>query len=162
MNPVGPVNNGVGGGTPIQRPNTNAVDGAQTSNMAATSASSQMSVTSVNMQVSSMLQNIGGGLQDNQFLQAVIALIILQAMLANDGGNQQSAIQDLVNLLGAGQGQGRGSQQTLSFQSATNIVQIQQQSAMLATPQAVVGANDVSGDPSNGTANQGGELDLRA
>jgi len=131
--------------------------------------SSQVSVTSINMQVSNMLQNIGGGLQDNQLLQAVIALLILQSMLSQDGGSQQSTIQNLVDILGSGlgSGQGQGSQQTFSMQSATNVLQIQQQSTTLSTNQAVVGANGVSSDSSGsvasgGTPDRGGEIDLTA
>jgi hypothetical protein len=97
----------------------------------------------VNTHVEAMLQGIGGGLQDNQMLRMVIALLILQALLAKDGGSQQSAIEGLINLIGMG-GQRT---QSVSMHSATNVVQIQQQSTVLMTGQAAVGATGAEGDP---------------
>ena len=50
--------------------------------------SSSTSISMVYSQVDVMLGNIGIDLEDNQVLRMIIALMILEALLAQDGGNQ--------------------------------------------------------------------------
>ena len=120
-----------------------------------TAMSSTTSVTMINTQVDAMLESLGGGLQDNQLLKMVIALMILQALLAKDGGSQQAAIEGLLNVLGVVAGRGS---QAVSLQSATNVVQIQQQSTVLLTSHAALTPDSAKGDPQE----PGENLDMTA
>lgn len=156
MNPIQPVGGQVQPQAPTQASQAapaGATLATASSNM--TSMSSTTSVTMINTQVDTMLASLGGGLQDNQLLKMVIALMILQALLATDGGSQQAAIDGLLNVLGAVAGRGS---QAVSLQTATNVFQIQQQSTILMTGQAALAPDAAQGDP-----NEPGEnLDMTA
>ena len=97
MNPVQPVGNAAAGVAPAQAAQPQAVSSSGTSAQAVAQVSSSVSMSVVHTQVDAMLQTIGGGLQDNELLRMVIALLIMQALLAKDGGNQQSAIDGLID-----------------------------------------------------------------
>ncbi|MFQ5489350.1 MAG: hypothetical protein ACE5GE_01400 [Phycisphaerae bacterium] len=155
MNPIQPVDGNVQAQQPIQAPQAASASAASSSTTVA-SMSSSTSITMVNTQVDAMLESLGGGLQDNQMLKMVIALMILQAMLAKDGGSQQAAIDGLMNVLGA---VGSRGSQAISIQSATNVVQIQQQSNVLMTSQAALAPEAAQGDP---TDSSGENLDMTA
>ncbi|MCP4247938.1 MAG: hypothetical protein GY778_12895 [bacterium] len=118
--------------------------------------SSSLNVTMVYSQVDAMMSNIGGGIQDNKLLRMMIALMIMQALLAEDGGNQQAGANALMDLLG----HSGGSQQSgmVGIRSATNVVQIQQQSAVLMTDQAATAPTATEGDPDS----SGNNVDLSA
>lgn len=146
MDPVQPVSTSyTGAAAPAQRqsgslsPGAGVVGGVETA-QAGIQTASAMSITSsstsismVYSQVDMMLGNVGIDLEDNQVLRMIIALMILEALLAQDGGNQQAGG---VGLL-AGTGQRSSSMAGfLSIQSETNIVQIQQQSTALSSTQA--------------------------
>jgi len=90
---------------------------------------------------------------DNQMLRMIIALMIMEALLAQDGGSQQAG--------GVGLFAG-GSQQSdamfLSIQSETNTIQIQEQSSTLATSQGIQSL----GLPDGQTEPGGSQLDMQA
>jgi len=158
MNPVQPVTTGASGpqapaGTGALKSN-NSLDPAVSST--GVSLSSTLNITLVNSQVDAMLGAIGGGVQDNKLLRMMIALLILQALLTNDSEQQQGAVASLLDSLGQADGGRRGG--TIGLQSATSVVQIQQQSTVLATDQAVVSLTGTGGE-SGGT---GEGLDLTA
>jgi hypothetical protein len=93
---------------------------------------------------------------NNQLLRMMLALLILEALLAQDGGGQQAGA-------GAGSLSGNGSRGSMlasmmSVQSETSIVQIQHQSTTLATSHAVQSLGATSGDPQS----DGSQLDVRA
>ena len=147
MDPVQPVSTSyTGAAAPVQSqsgalsPGAGVVAGGeiaqagiQTSS-AVSITSSSTSISMVYSQVDMMLGNVGIDLQDNQVLRMIIALMILEALLAQDGGNQQAGG---VGLL-AGIGQQSSSMASfLSIQSETNVVQIQQQSSALSSGQAI-------------------------
>jgi predicted lipid-binding transport protein (Tim44 family) len=102
--------------------------------------------------VSQFLNDIGGGLDGNQSLKLLIAVLILNALLAADGGSQQQPTLDLL-------GSGRGNRASFDIQSATSIVQVSHFSATLVSSQAVQSLGQTPGDPSGGTGEQ---LDLSA
>ena len=110
----------------------------------------------VHTQVDAMLSAIGGDVQNNQMLRMIIGLLILQALLANDGGNQQAGASAMLDLLGQN---GANRQATLlSLHSATNAVQIEQQSTVVMTGQAPLAPTAAEGDPDG----SGRNIDLSA
>lgn len=148
MDPVQPVSTSsyTGVAAPVQRQSASLSPGAGVAGgieiaQAGIQTGSAMSITSsstsismVYSQVDVMLGNVGIDLEDNQVLRMIIALMILEALLAQDGGNQQAGG---VGLL-AGIGQRSSSMAGfLSIQSETNIVQMQQQSTALSSTQAI-------------------------
>ena len=155
MNSVQPVGPNPTGAVPTQGVQAAPVSAPGTSATAVSAVSSSLSISMVHTQVDTMLQAIGGGVQDNQLLRMVIALMILQALLAKDGGSQQAAIDGLLDVLRTGAGQRTTA---VSMHSATNVVQIQQQSTVLMTGQAALAPTHAEGDP-NGP---GGRMDLSA
>lgn len=147
MDPIQPISTShTGVAAPVQRqpgslsPGAGIVGGVNVA-QAGIQTGSAMSITStstsismVHSQVDTMLGNVGIDLENNQVLRMIIALMILQALLAQDGGNQQAGG---VGLL-AGTGQRSGSMAGfLSIQSETNVVQLQQQSTALSSTQGI-------------------------
>jgi hypothetical protein len=110
----------------------------------------------VHTHVDAMLAAIGPEVQNNQFLRMIIGLLILQALLANDGGNQQVGTNALLDLLGLS-GANRQSE-VVSMHSATNVVQIEQQSSVVMTSQAALTPTATEGDAEN----SGRQIDLSA
>lgn len=155
MNPVQPVGPSPTGAVPTQGVQAAPVSVPGTSATAVSAVSSSLSISMVHTEVDAMLQAIGGGVQDNQLLRMVIALMILQALLAQDGGSQQAAIDGLLDVLRTGTGQRTAA---MSMHSATNMVQIQQQSTVLMTGQAALATTGAEGDPSG----PGERMDLSA
>ncbi len=160
MNPIQPVGDSAAGITAPRADRTAEL--ASTSQATSTQASTAMEVSStlnvtmVYSQVDAMLSNVGGGIQDNQLLRMVIALMIMQALLAEDGGNQQSGANALMDLLGLSGGSGQSG--LIGLHSATNVIQIQQQSTVLMTGQAATAPTATEGDPNSSGAN----IDLSA
>ena len=160
MNPIQPVGDSAAGITTPRADRTAELAG--TSQATATQASTAMEVSStlnvtmVYSQVDAMLSNVGGGTQDNQLLRMVIALMIMQALLAEDGGSQQSGANALMDLLGLSGGSGQSGM--IGLHSATNVIQIQQQSTVLMTGQAAIAPTATEGDPDR----SGDNIDLSA
>ena len=123
----------------------------------ATSISAVSNTTSmVYSRVDAMLSNVGMNLQDNQMLRMIIALLVLQALLGQEGTNQSQG-GGLGLLAGAG-GRAESTSALLSLQSQTNVVQIQHQSSTMLTSQAIQSIGLESGQNQDG----GERLDLRA
>ena len=158
MNPIQPVTSGLG--------ETRQLSGAQqaqntqqTSSLPTTggiAVTNSINITMVQSQVDVMLNSVGGGVQDNEMLRMIIALLIMQALLTNDQEQQQAAITSLLDSLGGG-GNGR-SANTLQMQSATNVIQIQAQSTVLATNQAALSPTSTGSD----SQDTGSNVDLSA
>jgi hypothetical protein len=104
--------------------------------------------------VDSLMNSVGLDLQNNQLLRMIIAFMIMQALLGQEDGNQQTRGADI---LGAGLGQTQSNATFLSMQSETNTVQIQHQSSLLSTAQAVQSLGTAAEDTS-----QGGQVDTVA
>ena len=163
MGPIQPVNTTVSGTqhTPVTQPaQANPAPTAATT-PASGSASSVSMVSSVNTtaiyaQVDQMLAAVGGGVQDNQLLRMIIGLLILQVLMGADGGNQQTGAGALLGMLGLA-GAGREAQ-VATLHSATNVVQVEQQSTLLTTSQAVLSPTATEGDPND----PGSQVDLEA
>ncbi len=155
MNPVQPIGGYAASPQPVQGTAASPVSAAGGSVATLSAVSNSVSVSMIHTQVDAMLESIGGGVQDNQMLRMIIGLLILQALLAEDGGNQQPPIDRLVGLLGS---VGGARSQALSLHSATNVVQIQQQSTVLMTSQAAVAPTGTEGDP----AGSGNQVDISA
>jgi hypothetical protein len=102
----------------------------QASSITAVSNSTSM----VYSRVDNMLSNVGLNLQDNQMLRMIIALMILQAMLSQEGTDQQGGGVGLLSGVG---GRSDSTSAFLAIQSQTNIVQVQHQSAAMLTSQAI-------------------------
>ena len=159
MSAIQPVADNVPGGSPFRPTAPTQPSAASQTAAAATSTavvSSSLNVTMIHTHVDAMLAAIGGEAQNNQLLRMMIALLILQALLGNDGGNQQAGASALLDLLGQ-TGANRHSEM-VSLHSATNVVQIEQQSEVVMTSQAPLAPTATEGDPDN----SGREIDLSA
>ncbi len=156
MNPVQPVSGGIGGAqqvTSVQSP-ASAQPAAGMSSASSISATS-VNITMVHSQVDALLNSIGGGMENNKLLRMMIGLLIMQALLSNEQEQQQAAVTGLLDSLGMG---AADRQSSVGIHSATNVVQIQQQSVTLSTSQAVVGSTGAEGDPQD----SGSQIDLSA
>jgi len=162
MSPVYPVGSGAGGvnappapwdvqAAPAgQAPAASAAEGAATS-----AVSTSTSISVVSTQVDAMLASIGGGVENNQFLRVLLALLIMQALLGGDG-LQKSSASAVMDLLGQAGGNRQAS--LLTLHSATNIIQIEHASTILTTSQAATTPTATEGDPDR----TGGQIDLSA
>jgi hypothetical protein len=151
MGPVQPVGQGIQPGIGISP--TAGADGAAASagvsSTALTASVSSMRITMVHTSVDAMLAQIGGGVQNDTYLRMIIALLILNALLNGERASSDSA----VGLPNASRPPSSAS--LLSLHSETNSIQIQEQSVMLATNQAVQTISD-GGD----SQTHGGRVDL--
>ncbi|MCB9866284.1 MAG: hypothetical protein H6816_06575 [Phycisphaerales bacterium] len=131
------------------------VAGASIAQGGTTAISASQSTTSVaiTQQVDSFLSGIGSGLQNNAYLKLLIAALIMQVLLGEDGGAQQSGagLQGLESLAG-----GRNSALHITIESSTNTVQMQQQSYRLDANTAV---QSMSGS-ANGADQPGQQMDV--
>jgi len=161
MEPIQSVSSGY---VPSTRP-------AQTSNAAAsesvTSASfTQSSVTAISMSesvsaaavsqnVENFLGSINPALGNNAYLKLLIAALIMQVLLGEDGGAQQSGagLQGLEALSG-----GRNNLLFVSIESSTNTVQLEQQSYRLDLTSAVQSLTESA----NGSDAPGRQMDVSA
>ncbi len=163
MGPIQPVGTSISGTqqAPVANPVTPSPTTASAPAEAAGAATSttmvsSVSATSVYAQVDAMLAAVGGSVQDNQLLRMIIGLLILQVLMGADGGSQESAAGALLGMLGQAGTDRHGS--VASLQSATNVIQIQQQSTVLTTSQAVLSPTATEGDPNN----PGSQVDVEA
>jgi len=108
---------------------------------------STSNVTMVYSRVDSLMSSVGLDLQNNQLLRMILALMIMQALLGQEDGNQQVRGADILS---AGLGRTLSSVSVLSMQSETNVVQIQHQSSTLSTAQAVQSLGTAAPDGSQG------------
>lgn len=163
MGPIQPVGTNITG--TAQTPATNATPASPAPTAATTKAAdsatsvslvSSVNTTAIYSQVDTMLAAVGGGVQDNQLLRMIIGLLILQVLMGGDGGSQQAGAGALLSMLGLA-GADRQAQ-VATLHSATNLVQIEQQSATLVTSQAVLSPTATEGDPDN----PGSHVDLEA
>lgn len=156
MQPIQPA--GTGGVTPNQpRQNVEAAGSMQQSNAASvTMSNTSIKITSVDMQVGQMLGNIDPSLANNQFLKMMIALMIMEALLSNDGGSQQSGQAALKAFEQFASSSSNAS--FLTIESSTNTVQIQQQSTRLDTVEAV----QTMSQASQTSDRPGGQIDTSA
>jgi hypothetical protein len=127
---------------------------AQIGGSSLTITASTTNVAMVHAQVDSMLNSVGLDIGDNQVLRMIIALMIMEALLAQDGGNQQAGGLGLF----AGMDQQRADASYLSIQSETSTIQIQQQSSSLVTSQGI----QALGLPGGQSEAGGSQLDLQA
>jgi hypothetical protein len=118
------------------------------------STSTVMSV--VHSRVDSMLSSLGLDTQTNEVLRMIIGLLILEALLARDGGSQQAGgagLQDFGSALRASL-----LSPLMSYHSETNLVQISHQSTTVSTSWAIQ-STGLSGD---GSESSGANLDTQA
>lgn len=114
-----------------------------------TSLGRSTQISNINMAVSKMLQDIGGGVQNNKVLQLLIALLILMALLQNmtqQGGGQSG---------GFSGGDGSSEQdaaQLLSHTMSSNSITIEQTSISITN--SFSGTYDASGGQSQSTGQQ--------
>ena len=139
---------GAGRATSVQ----DATNSGATSRIANPSAFATMPAAgNVFSQVGQMLESIGGGVQNDQLLRMMIALLILQALLENSsgGGDQATNPLDVLNNMQSGSVAGL-------YASSTSI-EIQQTMttsiSMESTSVAAFGLGDAS-------AQQGGTIDF--
>lgn len=162
MGPIQPVDTTVSGAqhTPVTQPaQANPAQAASTTPSASAPSVSMVSsvnTTAIYSHVDTMLAAVGGGVQDNQLLRMIIGLLILQVLMGVDGGNQQTGAGALLGMLGLA-GADRQTQ-AATLHSATNVVQIEQQSTLLTTSQAVLSPTATEGDPND----PGSQVDLEA
>lgn len=114
MGPISAIGT-TGTSMPRQVTNTTAPSGASGTGSIATTS---MAVSRVNSSVAQMLQNIGGGIEDNKMLRMLIAALVLLALLeeAQAGGDNGTNL-----LSGLGEGQGSRSQYVGIFSSSTTV-----------------------------------------
>ena len=163
MGPVQPVGTSISGTQ--QTPVTNQVTPSPTTATASVGAAgattstttvSSVRATSVYAQVDAMLAAVGGSVQNNELLRMIIGLLILQVLMGADGGGQESAAGALLGMLAQADAGRQGG--VASLHSATNVVQIQQQSTVLTTSQAVLSPTATEGGPNN----PGSQVDVEA
>ena len=101
MNAIPPVHSGSIGHMPTLQAATPAGVGSAPANRGVSSLSGMSNVAG---EVAEMLQRVGGGAENNQMLEAIIALLILMALPQSSGGSQtvgQSG-ENLMRMLGGG------------------------------------------------------------
>jgi hypothetical protein len=104
--------------------------------------------------VETFLSSIDPAMANNQYLKLLIAALIMQFLLGDESTMQQSGqagLRALETLAG-----GRNNALYLSVESATNTVQIQQQSSRL----DVVGAVQTLSDADESDTQPGREMDV--
>lgn len=127
-------------------------------------AHSSTTVTFVTQQVDTMLANIGNGVDQQQTLRMLIALMILQELLGNGNGNGNGEAADLLGLLnGNGDGNGNAgangaSAGVAAMSSQTTMMQVHHEQTLAFSHQASQAAAASSyADGPNGTAPPNGQ-----
>lgn len=128
---------------------------------AADQVASTSSITSmasmVQYRVDELLSSFGSQMSGDQQLRMIIALLILNALLGKDKDQPTNKAAELAGLAAGLDGMGRRSEVALF--SATHIIQIQHQSTLVYTDQAV---QTISGDQPAGQDPRGSSLDVTA
>jgi len=124
---------------------------AQVSSLSATES---MSGVAISQQVDAFLGSISPTLANNAYLKLLIAALIMQVLLGEDGGAQQSGAGSLATLEAlAG---GRNTALFISIESSTNTVQLTQQSSRLDLTSAVQSLTESA----NGAEQPGRQMDV--
>lgn len=125
MGPILPVNVGAAGPTAGTTPGLNQPGGAVRTGSAqgqagptlSRASSDAVALTQIHGAISQLLQNIGGGIEDDKVLRMLIALIILLSLLRD----QQTFADSTQNALSLFAGTGRQSQSVEFYFSSTSI-----------------------------------------
>ncbi len=132
---------------------------AQTATQSMTSVSTTSTTTaqSVDARVGEFLESFGSEIQSDQQLRMIIGLLILQALLSGD--RKEGDVQGGEMNIAAMMADMLANKQDAGIISQTNIVQIQQQSSLVVTDQAV---QTLAGDGSSvgGEDSPGSRLDV--
>ena len=125
-----PVNSGLTGSSGLRiqqlQPQVSQSSIVSATSSGASIASTSISVTMIHSQVNAMLSSLGGGLENNQMLRLLIALMILDALLTGqqgDGSSGGSALLGALGQLGSNQ-----NELAMQIESTSLTVEIQQQS----------------------------------
>jgi phospholipase/lecithinase/hemolysin len=107
------------------------------------SATQSLSSTTVSQQVEAFLGSVDPALANNAYLKLLIAALIMQVLLGEDGGAQKSSagLQGLEALAG-----GRNNSLFVAMETSTNTVQIAQQSTRLDVTSAVQSMSETGGE----------------
>lgn len=157
MYPIQPIISGLGalGSGSIQavdfRASSTEINIASTESLSTGQVGQLGQLGQIDQMVRQFLGDVGGGLDTNQSLRLLIALLILNALLAADGGSQQQPSLDLL-------GTGRSNRMSFDIQSATSIVQVSHFSSTLMSSQAIQSLSQSPG----GEDGTGARLDLSA
>lgn len=111
------------------------------------------SINNVSFAVSSMMQSIGGGIQNDKMLRMMIALMIIMALLEQQQGESQQGADSGEQLGNGTNGQGV----SFSLYSSSTTITTQESVVIYGAD-----ASQAYGGQSQGDAGQGGEVDLSA
>ena len=144
--------------TPVYANQAAATGQAATLQTASTvaSTSSVTSLTTIQQQVGTMLNTVSPALDNNQYLKLLIAMLILNTLL-NENGSASQGGQGAMNALETLTG-GRNNALFMAVETATNTVQVQQQSLRLDT----IDAAQSAWQSSQTTDGSGQKMDLSA
>lgn len=115
------------------------------------------SAAAVQSQVDTLLASFGSEVAGNQFLRMIIALLILNALLGKQDDEHTSKASQLAGLAGGLNSLGRSADYAMF--SETNVIQIQHQSTLVYTDQALQSAG---GGEATGGGSTGPRLDVNA
>jgi hypothetical protein len=118
-----------------------------------------MATATVQSRVDAFLASFDESLPSDQQLRMVIALLILQALLGKEDDQPMSKAAELAGLAVGLEILGRRPDPVII--SATNIIQIQHQSTLVYTEQAVQTLSETSAE-TGGQHNTGARLDVRS
>jgi phospholipase/lecithinase/hemolysin len=151
MEPIQSVSaNGLGQPRPVSTSSTEqsasagqAVSAQASSTSMQVSATQSLSSTTVSQQVEAFLGSVDPALANNAYLKLLIAALIMQVLLGEDGGAQKSSagLQGLEALAG-----GRNNSLFVAMETSTNTVQIAQQSTRLDVTSAVQSMSETGGE----------------
>ncbi len=136
---------------------TTTVSSTRSAGAASASGGLATAATSVQSRVDTFLASFGDELAGDQQLRMIIGLLILSALLGKEGDQPMSKAAEMGGLL-SDLGSLTQRNQVAVF-SATNIIQMQQQSTLVYSDQAVQATTE--GQPS-GQAGGGTRLDVTA
>lgn len=165
MGPISGVDAGMGGlaayqppavagthGTPVSGlDNGSSIDGG-ISVTATSTASTSVTISTVQAAVAQTLQSLDEDLADNKLLQMVIALLIFLAILQHVHQQGESAGQGLNNL---GQSSGGRSSCAIGYASSTTI-----ETQHYVSTSVAVEAFGANGVPAGGLEQAGGQIDV--
>ncbi len=138
---------------------TQTTAATQTSSTQSIAFASVQSSTSINIsqQVDGLLSSIDPALGNNQYLKLLIAALIMQFLLGEDGQGEQ---RDQSGLAALESFAGRNSALHISIESATNTVQLQQQSSRVDMAGAVQTLSNASGSTAGDAGTTGQQMDI--
>jgi len=156
MGPIGSVGGNSNGGIyPTQLPQSlipASLGETPVSVTGASSSKSSQSLLTIQSSVSQLFQSIGGGLEQNEMLKALIALLLLSALLRSNNQEEQTGLQ-MLHELGSGQGSIGIQGQLVSFyssstsfvmESSVNSISVSNQASSAISASGVMSASAVS------------------